>query len=890
MANQRIKANLIPSCDIYPVIHLAQYDVSDGTGKQVEIELYYGTDKFTIPSGSSITFRGTKRDKTGYSYEITKFTDNVVTVDVKPQMTVLSGTHFAELRISKGNTISNTIKFVMKIDSSALADDTKVSETDLSVIEKALQASDAAIQAKAEVEQLKASVEKSEKNAKQSETNASQSATNAQESAESASTSATNASTSATKAKESEKNAKLSETNASNSANEAQKSAESAIQTKAEVEQLKKETVEQTKTLTDSAKQEISTVKDATVTEVAELKNSTVSEITSLKDSTIEAVTLLKDNAKAEADKAKESETNAKLSETNASNSAKEAKESAESVATVTSDVEKLKEDLPNKISKFYASNQGETHITDSDNGKIQDMMIYGKSNQNQTKGKNLLKYPYIETTKTSNGITFTDNKDGSINVSGTGTETAYYNFYSNSDGKRLTLASGTYKLVAKGRSKCNVFVNNGVNSAKNEGTFTITDGHNDTWCFIEAPKGLAINETIYPMIQLASSTDESYEPYTGGKPSPNPDYPQEIKNVVNPTIKVAGKNLWKIYENGYINNINGNIADSNTKTYGVTDFIKIKKNIVIQSKSYDKTSNAAFSFRIGFYDSEKKWIKNATIQGLQNSNIVDIGSFHISKAEYIRVSAPNTIFDDLQIEYGTQASEYEPYKEQSIALPITLNAIPVSSGGNVTIDGQQYIADRVVEKDGVFGIERNIREIHTNTKTMNNREEYPGWDKVKGISDTVYYNEQPVGAARTLTFISNFTQSVLCKNNIKSNNIVFFRREIIGYSQSELITKAIDVDMYIRLQDAIFEPLPEDIQAKLRTLVTNYPVTNISVTSDQLDGYTVFNYPISMANGWNYVKKQLNDNRDYIYDMDLQSAEAYVNSEYAVTLTELEV
>lgn len=138
MANQRIKANLIPSCDIYPVIHLAQYDVSDGTGKQVEIELYYGTDKFTIPSGSSITFRGTKRDKTGYSYEITKFTDNVVTVDVKPQMTVLSGTHFAELRISKGNTISNTIKFVMKIDSSALADDTKVSETDLSVIEKAL--------------------------------------------------------------------------------------------------------------------------------------------------------------------------------------------------------------------------------------------------------------------------------------------------------------------------------------------------------------------------------------------------------------------------------------------------------------------------------------------------------------------------------------------------------------------------------------------------------------------------------------------------------------------------------------------------------------------------------------------------------------------------------
>ena len=81
----------------------------------------------------------------------------------------------------------------------------------------------------------------------------------------------------------------------------------------------------------------------------------------------------------------------------------------------------------------------------------------------------------------------------------------------------------------------------------------------------------------------------------------------------------------------------------------------------------------------------------------------------------------------------------------------------------------------------------------------------------------------------------------------------------------------------------------PEEIEA-FKALITNYPVTNISVTSDQLDGYTVFNYPISMANGWNYVKKQLNDNRDYIYDMDMQSAESYVNSEYAVALTELEI
>lgn len=47
-------------------------------------------------------------------------------------------------------------------------------------------------------------------------------------------------------------------------------------------------------------------------------------------------------------------------------------------------ETDSLKEDLSNKITKFYASNQGETHITDSDNGKIQDMMLYGKSSQDE--------------------------------------------------------------------------------------------------------------------------------------------------------------------------------------------------------------------------------------------------------------------------------------------------------------------------------------------------------------------------------------------------------------------------------------------------------------------------------------------------------------------------
>ena len=42
------------------------------------------------------------------------------------------------------------------------------------------------------------------------------------------------------------------------------------------------------------------------------------------------------------------------------------------------------------------------------------------------------------------------------------------------------------------------------------------------------------------------------------------------------------------------------------------------------------------------------------------------------------------------------ETDDYEPYTEQTVQLHHILNAIPVASGGNITIGGQQYIADYV--------------------------------------------------------------------------------------------------------------------------------------------------------------------------------------------------
>ena len=68
-------------------------------------------------------------------------------------------------------------------------------------------------------------------------------------------------------------------------------------------------------------------------------------------------------------------------------------------------ETDSLKEDLSNKITKFYASSQGETHLADSDNGKIMDMMLYGKSEQKQYSGKNL--FTFSNGSRDINGVIF---------------------------------------------------------------------------------------------------------------------------------------------------------------------------------------------------------------------------------------------------------------------------------------------------------------------------------------------------------------------------------------------------------------------------------------------------------------------------------------------------
>lgn len=401
----------------------------------------------------------------------------------------------------------------------------------------------------------------------------------------------------------------------------------------------------------------------------------------------------------------------------------------------------KNEEELGNKITKFYASNQGETHITDSDNGKIQDMMLYGKSSQDGT---------------------------------------------------------------------------------------------------------------------------------------PSPENPVEIKSVVNPVIKICGKNLFdskkfSIILNRAIDTNIGNLYESLSGNYCATE-----KYIPFPYSGKKVSFNASMS--LCAYDKDYKFISTVN----KNNGQVPTGTM------YVRFDIRTEDKDKAQIELSENTTTYEPYKEQTIQLPITLNAIPVSSGGNVTINGQQYVSDYIdVERGKV------VRCVKREPLSKNGR-----LSSSSSSSGSPFYTYNlPSAKPKTITEVfalCNLAQfnSITTSNSqigISSDGSNSLRMRLDGYATLEQYTR-LSAEIIYELATPIEEDLTSEQIQSLQALKTKHPVTNIFITSDQLDGYTTFNYPISMANGWNYVKKQLSDNRDYIYDMDTTSAESYVNSEYAVALTELEV
>ena len=136
--------------------------------------------------------------------------------------------------------------------------------------------------------------------------------------------------------------------------------------------------------------------------------------------------------------------------------------------------------------------------------------------------GKNLLKYPYHTTTKTINGITFTDNGDGTITANGTATAMANFALI----WKNIHLPKGTYTISGcpkGGDTITGFYIVCGTDSIRfstdvgNGGTFSIIDDTNDFTFSLRINSGVTVDNLVFrPQLELGDTPTEYEPPITG--------------------------------------------------------------------------------------------------------------------------------------------------------------------------------------------------------------------------------------------------------------------------------------------------------------------------------------------------------------------------------------
>lgn len=184
---------------------------------------------------------------------------------------------------------------------------------------------------------------------------------------------------------------------------------------------------------------------------------------------------------------------------------------------------------------------------------------IIGQELTVNVSGKNLISYPYYETTKTINGITFSDNGDGTITVNGTATAKSNFwlypinkDFMGLCDGIKYTLSGNSCVTgdiqLSLGQYSGTKWVS-AVNDIGNGKTFNIS--HNSNYDNLSlsiyvAAGAVLENIIIHPQIELGNTATD-YEPYHGSTTTITPDSNPYI--VPNDIRQQEGLNVVSVSE-----------------------------------------------------------------------------------------------------------------------------------------------------------------------------------------------------------------------------------------------------------------------------------------------------------------------------------------------------
>ena len=372
--------------------------------------------------------------------------------------------------------------------------------------------------------------------------------------------------------------------------------------------------------------------------------------------------------------------------------------------------------------------------------GRFKGLTVYGKSTQVTTTGAQL--FEPNSNKLNLNGITITFDENGEkIVVSGTSERSQEIQI-----SKPIQMQAGEKYVLTF--DEVHYFENvwlrssNGASfgwlgkNTKNWVIITVPDSiaeRTDCVMYASTSEGKAYNFTINHLMLNTGSTALPWEPYTGGKPSPSPDYPQKIQSAGDDGsigIEVHGKNIFggRYYYANYANSIliiNGNKKEEEVKlpyapkyeSFGVCKTIKCKKgktyvisvtnpnkNATIGMAEYENIKNAsAYTKNVGFarMTTKTKQLYTAKSDGILVCGIA--GTWTDGKTTVHECTESEL----LQVEEASEATSYEPYHTPQTLTLSTQNGlpgVPVNRGGNyIDSSGQQWICDEVNLERGVY-------------------------------------------------------------------------------------------------------------------------------------------------------------------------------------------
>lgn len=198
-----------------------------------------------------------------------------------------------------------------------------------------------------------------------------------------------------------------------------------------------------------------------------------------------------------------------------------------------------------------YLEQEGSTFSGATSDYGVDIHEIVGKTYQQTTNGYQLFDQSKISS---SDGITATKNDDGSITLNGTATADADF-FKIGAWNQSEVVLSGITKWKAD-VSNSNIIII-GVNGTSREISVNLSTAENSytgelTYFLMRVPQGKTLNNFTFKFM-LYQDGDGTWEPFTGGKPAPNPDYPMEIENVELSKIISSSKNILSSLPNGLV-------------------------------------------------------------------------------------------------------------------------------------------------------------------------------------------------------------------------------------------------------------------------------------------------------------------------------------------------